>query len=497
MQRRVLLGVGAAVLALAAGFFALRSMTRNEAGKAVDQTIDQIVATLPPGYGATHGTTDVNPITGSVVVHDFAVSYGGRPLWAAEKVSLTGVDQQALNDIFDPHAYPAGRPAWTNRRTLVTDAAFTGWHSTAPGSGAAAIEAITLHHLDGRPFTAPPTPEVMQTPSFRADSALAFAVDSLELHGLSLNDSSGKHSHITLASLQLHGYDGGFVQSIELHDAAFDGGNFRRNQRLHAGLGSIDVTRLDARPFLQQIKDTNIVDQASLAGLSYASSDMSGFDLEVSPGPRIALQDLHGQQSPGDAGGIKTGEGSMTGLTISVKDMALPPPQQAAVAAFGMNSVTIDAAGKSRSRVSPAQSDVTEDLDFHQLGKLHLSLSISGYNRPAAGQDPKAALLDATLDHATVEWDDGSLVNRVLSVAAHQAGTTVDVLRAQLAIPVVTAGLMVPDQPDVADQLTAFLNHPNTLVVTLNPPQKVTLAEVGQAPATSRAHLLGLHIEAK
>jgi hypothetical protein len=64
-------------------------------------------------------------------------------------------------------------------------------------------------------------------------------------------------------------------------------------------------------------------------------------------------------------------------------------------------------------------------------------------------------------------------------------------------MPIVTLGLMLPDQPDAADQVTKFLNQPHTLTVTLNPPQKVTIAEVAAAPVGMRAHLLGLHIAAE
>jgi hypothetical protein len=75
--------------------------------------------------------------------------------------------------------------------------------------------------------------------------------------------------------------------------------------------------------------------------------------------------------------------------------------------------------------------------------------------------------------------------------------STPDAVRAQLAMPLLTLGFLMPDQPDVADQLTSFLTHPGTLTITLNPPQPATLAEVGQAPAERRAHLLGVHVQAK
>jgi hypothetical protein len=106
-------------------------------------------------------------------------------------------------------------------------------------------------------------------------------------------------------------------------------------------------------------------------------------------------------------------------------------------------------------------------------------------------------LLTTPIEHATLEWDDSGLVKRTLAAAAAQMHTTPDVIRGQMAMPLVTLGLLIPDQPDATDQVTAFLNHPHTLLVTLNPPQKVTFAEVSQAPAETRAHLLGVRIVAK
>ena len=56
--------------------------------------------------------------------------------------------------------------------------------------------------------------------------------------------------------------------------------------------------------------------------------------------------------------------------------------------------------------------------------------------------------------------------------------------------------MMVPNQPDAADQLTSFLNHPGTLTITMIPPQKTTLAQIALAPVPARAQMLGFHIKA-
>jgi hypothetical protein len=105
-----------------------------------------------------------------------------------------------------------------------------------------------------------------------------------------------------------------------------------------------------------------------------------------------------------------------------------------------------------------------------------------------------AALLSTKLERATLSWDDASLTDRIFKVAAAQGHTTPELVRSQLAVPILALGVLVPDQPDVADQLTAFLDHPHNLTVVLKPAAPISLGEVARAPATDRAHLLGLHV---
>ena len=64
-------------------------------------------------------------------------------------------------------------------------------------------------------------------------------------------------------------------------------------------------------------------------------------------------------------------------------------------------------------------------------------------------------------------------------------------------LPLLALGGLLPEQPDAADQLTHFLDNPHQLTVTLNPPEKMTLGQVAQAPATQRAQLLGVHVSSQ
>ncbi len=106
-----------------------------------------------------------------------------------------------------------------------------------------------------------------------------------------------------------------------------------------------------------------------------------------------------------------------------------------------------------------------------------------------------AAFGSARLIHADLRWDDASLTGRLFHLAAIRSGQSEDALRATLALPLASAVAFFPDQPDVADQLNAFLDGRHTLRVTLAPATPVSFADVSAAGATEKAHLLGVTIK--
>ena len=303
---------------------------------------------------------------------------------------------------------------------------------------------------------------------------------------------------MTLATVSLREYDGGKIGSAAAHDLAVEASGGTAGQTItHATLDSIEIRNFDASAALDKQRQTSTADKSAFSGMSYESFDVAGLKVDVSPGPRISMRDLEGKFPAADGTGIRTGEGSMTGLTLALKDTVIPPTASAVIAAFGMDSLTIDVTGKAHTNEAAQHTDFAEDIVLHSLGTLHLAADIAGYDTAAAKTDPKAALMATTLNNATIAWTDAGLVDRSLNAAAAQMHTTPSVIRAQLAMPLVTLGLMIPDQPDATDQVTAFLNHPGTLTVTLTPPQKVTFADIAAAPTEGKAHLLGVHIQAK
>ncbi len=499
MQQRVLLGAGVAVVAIAAFLF-FRAGVNHVTSQAVDKNIDRIVATLPPGYAASHGATDTNALTGTVTLHDFKLGYAGKLLWSADSLSVSGGDEHALSDIFDPGAYPNGRPAWTQRRLLIGDATASGVHiAPQDGSGeTAVIKSITLHQLSGRPFMLPPTHDHLREPAMQADIALAFAFESLDQHDFVAADTPPKMSKAKIADISVRNYDGGKIGSAALHRLSIDIDNSQPGQQvIHATLDDADIKKVDFTTPLQRQRDMASSDRYALGSTSYDTASLAGLNIDVSPGPRLSIHDMNAAFPQSDTSGARVGDGEIHGLTLGLKDSKISAATKAAIDAFGMDALTMDIAIKAHSNDADKQTDFTEDLDLKSLGKLQLAADITGYDAIAAKSDSKAALLATTLNHATIVFQDAGLVDRSFNAAANIMHSTPDAVRAQLAIGLITLGLMIPDQPDATDQVSTFLNHPGTLTVSMNPPQKITLSDIGQAPAQEKAHLLGVHIQAK
>jgi hypothetical protein len=80
-------------------------------------------------------------------------------------------------------------------------------------------------------------------------------------------------------------------------------------------------------------------------------------------------------------------------------------------------------------------------------------------------------------------------------MAALRSGQSEEALRATLALPLASASAFFPDQPDVADQINAFLDGRHRLSVTLAPPAPVSLDEISAAGPAEKAHLLGVTIK--
>jgi hypothetical protein len=500
MQRGLVFGAGAVIVLLAGGL-AVRSFTSQKAGAAVDQQIAQLLSSLPPGTRITHGTADYNPLTSTLTLHDLAVTQADGAAMNADTLTLSGGSADTASDMFDPSHYPGGRPAWTGRRPLIADAGLSNVRLTNPAQpgGAVLIRSVTLHRLSGRPFAMPPTPPNRADPAFQADVALALAFDTLAVTGLRTQATETRTAALSLGSFALNDYDGGTIGAASVKDLVIDAaGKGPRARPVHVSLNSLQAKTTDLRPLLHAILQSGKADPRAFNQVTCGAGDIGRLEMSVAHGPKISIASFHSEQIPPDAGGMKGNRANVSGLTLALGETPMPPTAAPALAAFGMQAITADIDGVNHSSADGRQRDLREDIVLHDLGTLHVRAAISGYDAALIQPGkPMAALAASTIDHAQLVWDDNSLTGRLLAVAAVQLHTTPDLVKAQLAMPVVTLGLMMPDQPDAADQVTAFLNSPHSLTITADPPQKVTIGQLGTVPMAERARMLGLRIAGK
>ena len=505
-MRRILIGAGVAAL-LVLAFFGFR----HAGNKAAQNGVEQALANLPPGYTATHGTTSFDALTGELTIHDFALAHLGVPQWSAGRLAVSGADQNALRDVFDPAAYPNGHPAWTDRRKLIShfEADDVVVPLDDPKLQPAHIKRVSLDELNGRPFAMPPTPENRMKPEFQADVALALSVKaaSAEDAGTSAVSSAGDQGpadHGEVGSITLSGYDAGKLDRLEVKDLAFESTKSTKTSRPAAlTVARMAIATLDAHKALSLVEQGSQDQQGELNNMRLSSADLAQAQLVVKQGPLLSIGSIHVLYTYG-ADGNATTAANAKDLLMAVHEMPLSGDVPAMIHAFGSDKVVFDVAldGTWNKQAGTMQFS-RYDYDFHDLGTLHMAASISGMPNPAQlqGADTQAAklssLMQIRINQAQIAWADRGLVNRLLAVAAEKSGTTPDMIRGQLAMPLVTLGLMLPDQPDVSDQVTAFLNNPQSLVITIAPPAPVTLAQVAAASLPERAHLLGLHIQGR
>ena len=499
-MRRNLIGV-LVVLVIAGAFLAVRLGGRHEARSVLEQSL----ASLPPGYTATHGATDYDAITDTFTVHDFVLRHDGLKVAGAGVAVVSGAHPQALQAVFDPASYPDGKPAWTDRRPLLGHVDLTALELYPPTPGAAPLKIrhVVLESLSGRPFIRPPTAANRSAIDFQTDAAQALSVKSLAVEDLAYSEAG--QGHFSIASETLSGYDGGrldnfTVQSIDLSATA-------SHPAASFSLAKLSLSRLDAKAALAAMQGAGAFDaktrqeiaMRAYGALTIGSGTIEGVALKITPGPRLELASEEYTTST-ETNGVRQGKGTLHGFTIAAGDSTLPPTAHALMQSFGTDQIALDMDAVTHIDDSGKHFTVDDlNMALRDLGTLHIKAKLDGYD-PIAMRSPdraarQSAMMKVIVNQATIEWDDASLTNRIINVVAQQRNSTPEQVRAAAAMPLAALSVMVPDQPDAAAQITAFLNDPHKLVVTLNPATPMSLGDVAALPVPERAHALGLKVQ--
>jgi hypothetical protein len=500
-MRPVLIGVLIALI-LAGGFAAVELGGSHVARTTLDETL----AALPPGYTATHGDTGYDAITDTLTVSNVVLSRDGQKVAHADKVTLAGAHFAALRAVFDPDAYPQGRPAWSDRRALLGHLAIDALdiEPGAPGSPPLTIRQIALDGLSGRPFIRPPTPPNRSAADFQADAGRALSFRAFNIATIDLVDPAA--GHFALSKIGIDGYDAG--QSGGLRIQGVDFAASRIKVPVSFSLADIVMGAADLRPFLAALANSAGQDprarQQALA-TAYGESnlarlDVDGLALKISPGPRIGLTSMHAE-SKLLAGGVRDGSGAVRGLSIAADDMTLPPGSHLLMERFGTDRIVLDEDTIFASNADSGHVDLQKlDMTLRDLAGLHVTASLDGLDRTAMrSTDPavrRQAIGKITINHVAFEYDDNSLVGRVIGTIAQARNVSPEDLLALAARPLMALNMLVPDQPDAGAQVTAFLEHPHVLRITLDPPAPVSIDQLRTVPLPQRAHMLGLKISA-
>jgi hypothetical protein len=533
MRRDILIG-GAVVLV--AGLIALRYAGNHVA----TNSLDLALAHLPPGYSATHGAITIDPSRGSMHIDKPVLFRNGQPVFTADDATLTGVgapdsdgvparlghftahgasfltyrridrievDGLALHHLralFDPASYPNGKPANTDRVKLLDSADVYGAvaHVEPPppknGGRPVAPFDITAQHahvagISGRLLSRPPSPHTLKDPAVAADLLRAFAEDSASVEGISAEVPQG--GSFTVGSYTVQGYDGGMLQSLDVEAIGWTGRSFPGSASLQKfEMKNLDMTRLlDRLPAM--LADPKEAGSQLSNSVRYDSVDVRGFKADFPTAPLVTLDSISGTNSYSDDGAI-TSAGSLTNLAVVTTGRPLKPAAQMSLQQFGMADFRADASGKSR--LDPATGHVTGELteQFRDLGTLYIRADLDGV--PLNQADPAHvadAFRDTKLISADVRWDDASLTGRLFKIAALQTGKSEQELRATISLSLLGVSAMLPDQPDAADQINAFLDGRHSLEIILAPPTPVRIGDLESVPVPEKAHVLGVKIK--
>ena len=137
-------------------------------------------------------------------------------------------------------------------------------------------------------------------------------------------------------------------------------------------------------------------------------------------------------------------------------------------------------------------------------GNLDINLAIGGLPRSLFEnpQTAQSAVAFATLDKADVKFEDGSLVDKGLTLAGAMQGVNADTMKAQV-VGMLPTMLKMLEKPAFVDQVTAavknFLDKKGTITATATPPAPVLILQLlGAAAGAPGAvvDLLNIKIEA-
>jgi hypothetical protein len=509
----VVLAIIGAVVYFASGYYADRRLRAS---------LDEALQHLPPGYAATYGSVHYDFATGQGHVSDISIKRTVAPIFSFTAATLdVSHPNLSLGDDWTKAAANNATTAPDAALPVASEIVFTNiaakgdkfdggteqakveglriypWALTRPGQPSWADAVATMNHQ-------PQTPDdIALILRLEAETMLGFGADhsaltkyhgTVEIPATPATDTApamaARTVHYTVESsdsdkVERGVLDGGTITGIKI-DSGLDGG------------GSIDRVHLghaDIRQPAMALLNGAVLSPALGNGSSLDQIEYDGIRIEVTGHPPVSLDGFAIGNIAAADGVMKSGDISIKSLKLA-KDLAPDPRAAELFDAVGLKQATLSFSAGYRWDVAAKRLDLHETaLKIDELGALTLDGS-------AGNADPAAdGLKAATLVHAKLFYEDHSLASRLMAYGAKQLATDEAGVR-DLAIKTVTGGAAAfagsPEIQQAVKQIVTFIKQPQTLTVTLDPPQPLPfqgISAMAGAPPEA-AHALGLKVVA-
>lgn len=249
-------------------------------------------------------------------------------------------------------------------------------------------------------------------------------------------------------------------------------------------IAKLSATGIDPR--------TRMPSQARIEGIAGASSMTGEITVE-----RVELRDLDAANEVPERVDL-----AIRGIEAALDDARSPVAM--AIGSLGYDRLRVDldyAYAYDRAEETMRIDGVR--LAALDMGALTVTALLGGVT-PEALTDPEAAAAldsEATLRRLELRYEDASLADRLLEMAARDEGLSTEEMRGQLIEAIQVEVRTATDQltKEVLRAIETFLAEPGTIRIVAEPPEPVKLAaleDLNDDPDAVRA-LLGLRVEAQ
>jgi hypothetical protein len=331
----------------------------------------------------------------------------------------------------------------------------------------------------------------MQGNTLAADG-VDVAGTTVTLKGATMKPAGGAGNGIALGNVTMSGVaeqsDGGYrIDQVTFPDVAVT----------NEGV-SISATDM-------KISGVNVPGDAPKTGLDsmliYQTGHVGAVTVTKAGKQVFSIKEANGNLNPrADKSGFDF-DGGVSGLSADLTQVD-DPQTKAAVEAMQLQQLDGNITMKGSWDLGPGTFNVKEyALDFANVGKLDITLSISGYtldflkslqdaikaseanpNKQEAQQAMGLAMLglmqQLTLNSAEIRFDDASITKRALDYAGKQQGVSGEQMANTLKglTPIMLAQLNIPElQNAVTSAVNAYLDSPKSLTVAAAPDKPVPL----------------------